>query len=561
MPQLLREDFADKWIPLLADNVFMNIDGPLLERLIVDIKDSFAASTLTANVPDWVKDTYYPQGFVILHRFVPGPDIFLKANQEGYLDEPTVAVGDANWSPALSPAPDNALYQVGTVEALRRARVNWQTGRLYVLIGRVDPATGEALPDVYVRALSATQLEPEAWLFDESAIGAEPVRIRYNLDRDETQPVVVDAYTKDEANDRFGTRATQQQHAYRLGVVEGVQDARILVKTLDGYVNVWATMPTFIPAGSVVTVHGAFSFPALDYKFPASGTLVLAPGSSLTLQNFRPPNNFFLLCGEGTLNAPVSIAPDALQVTIRDITLNGYLYAFSYNLSAGATRSLRLQNVRLTNADSSQAAITIDYGNGGFYHTYLQLEASGCDITSASDAIKFFDQIPSYAATDAQARATNSLLLLQNRIRVAAGKQVLNDADGALSFVRGGNLYLDAPVPKQASRVVGHDGGDVYTSLAYVTNLVLDCSRVAQLLKLAGDLSVTGTFNRAQGKELRLHLLNSTASTANLSWPSSWAWRGVVPASLAAGKQATLSLECAWGGAETDIIAAFSAQL
>ena len=561
MAQLTPDQFSEKWIPLLANNVFQDIDGPRLEQLVTDIKDSFAASTLTANVPDWAEGTYYPLGYVISHSFSGGKTLFLKALAAGYLPAPVAPVGDANWVQALSPAADNALFQIGTVEAMRRAYVNWQTGRLYVLVERTDPDTGESLPDVYVQALSATQLEPEAWLFDESAIGAEPVRIRYNLDRDETQPVAVDAYTKDEADGRFGTRTTQQQHAYRLSVVEGVQDARILVKTPDGYVNVWTTMPTFINAGSVVTVHGAFSFPALDYKFPASGTLVLAPGSSLTLKNLRAPDGSFLLCGTGTLNSPLNSSPSASSITVRDITLNGYLYAFSYNLSAGPTRSLRLQNVRLTNTVAEYAAITIDYGNGGFYHTYLQLEASGCDITSASDAIKFFDQIPSYAATDTQAKATNSLLLLQNRIRVAAGKQVLNDTDGALSFVRGGNLYLDAPVPKQASRVVGHDGGDVYTSLAYATNLVLDCSRVAQLLKLAGDLSVTGTFNRAQGKELRLHLLNSTASTANLSWPSSWAWRGVVPASLAAGKQATLSLECAWGGAETDIIAAFSAQL
>ncbi|MGI4760573.1 MAG: hypothetical protein ACRYF0_07705 [Janthinobacterium lividum] len=188
MPQLLPEDFADKWIPLLADNVFMNIDGPLLERLIVDIKDSFAASLATANVPDWLKDTYYPLGYVILHSFAGGKAFFMKAKLAGYLPVPTKAEGDDNWEPALSPAADNALYQVGTVAALRREQGNWVPSRLYVLMGRVDATSGDELPDVYVRAVTTEQLEPTGYSLDLHAIPQLPVAVRYDLDQDQTEP-------------------------------------------------------------------------------------------------------------------------------------------------------------------------------------------------------------------------------------------------------------------------------------------------------------------------------------------------------------------------------------
>jgi hypothetical protein len=188
MAKLSPSDFADKWIPLLADNVFMDIDGPRLERLITDITDSFAPSSTTANVPDWVDGTYYSQGFVILHSFLGSTAIFLKAKQAGYLEEPTDPEGDDNWEPVLSPAPDNALYQVGTVSALRLARGSWVPNRLYWLIGRQD-GLGQPLDDVFVRAVAPGQLEPEGFTLDNSSLAAAPVAVRYELASDTTAPV------------------------------------------------------------------------------------------------------------------------------------------------------------------------------------------------------------------------------------------------------------------------------------------------------------------------------------------------------------------------------------
>jgi hypothetical protein len=362
-----------------------------------------------------------------------------------YLGAP---VGDAvyiSWQAVLAGGPSAVLtieQPLADVQDLLNAGEEIVAGAEYALAGDWN-RSGDETQVVHVHAADATSF-----------------RTNGTLVRDEfpAQEVVVDVLA--------GTATplpdydTQQQHTFELNQLFSLRDSRIVVKAPGGAVSAWTTMPTFLESGSVVTVHGAPYFPSLDYQFPASGTLVLAPGSTLTLKNLRPPSGSLLLCGEGTLNAPVNIGPAAQQVTIRDIQLNGYLYAFSYNIF-GATRKLRLYNVRLTNTDASQAAaVTVDYGYAQNYYTYLQAEIIGCDITSAGDAIKFFDQFPGAAAGDAQAKATNSLLLLQNRIKVGSGRRVLNDDAGALSFVRGGNLYVAASVPAQAyAVVVGTDGG------------------------------------------------------------------------------------------------------
>jgi len=101
---------------------------------------------------------------------------------------------------------------------------------------------------------------------------------------------------------------------------------------------------------------------------------------------------------------------------------------------------------------------------------------------------------------------------------------------------------------------------DAYATLAYASQLVLDFGRApAQLLAVAGDLNIPSTTGRAQGRELRLHLVNTSASSVALNFPG-WAWRGTIPVSLGSNKQATLTLECAWGGNENEVIAAYAAQ-
>jgi len=101
---------------------------------------------------------------------------------------------------------------------------------------------------------------------------------------------------------------------------------------------------------------------------------------------------------------------------------------------------------------------------------------------------------------------------------------------------------------------------DAYATLAYAAQLVLDFGRApAQLLPVTGDLNIPSTTGRAQGRQLRLHLVNTSASSVALNFPG-WAWRGTVPVSLGSNKQATLTLECVWGGNENEVAAAYAAQ-
>ena len=152
------------------------------------------------------------------------------------------------------------------------------------------------------------------------------------------------------------------------------------------------------------------------------------------------------------------------------------------------------------------------------------------------------------------------------------------DGRGALFYMARQEMVSPVPAPmpglstdywKPAADpgVPGGNGGggagtvESYLTLSPAPALTLDfAASSAQLLKLGGALSITATASRRQGQQLRLHLANVTASAVALSWPAAWHWRGIVPTALAAGKQATLSLECAWGNAESDIIAGFAAQ-
>jgi hypothetical protein len=44
MAKLNNKEFYDKWVPLLADNVFQEIDGARFEQLLADLRDSFAST-------------------------------------------------------------------------------------------------------------------------------------------------------------------------------------------------------------------------------------------------------------------------------------------------------------------------------------------------------------------------------------------------------------------------------------------------------------------------------------------------------------------------------------
>lgn len=243
MATLLPAAFASKWTRLFADNVFQNINGPLLAEFVADVRDSFAAGG-EVNVPDWKQDTYYRGGFVILFS---GTKTFYKAIESGYLPAPNSPDGDSVWEPTLSPAGAGTLYQVGSVEALQAVRGEWAPGRLYVLRSRTDQATGAALDDVYVRALSAVQLEPTGYTISNDSLAAKPQPVSYDLATDTTSPVAagaVDAYTKAKTDELLagkGSAQVQQQHTQQLATL-GVQGSPVMVYKdnleVDGYLTI-----------------------------------------------------------------------------------------------------------------------------------------------------------------------------------------------------------------------------------------------------------------------------------------------------------------------------------
>ncbi|MGI4759597.1 MAG: hypothetical protein ACRYF0_02735 [Janthinobacterium lividum] len=195
--------FTQRAAVRFADNEFQHITEKSFRDFGDDIRSTFVALA-AVNVPDYEPGRYYAAGFVIRHSFGGGTPVFLAAGAAGLLPEPTDPELDPNWLPSLSPASGPVLSQVGTVKVLRRERGNWVAGRLYVLVGRTD---GQRLPDVYVRALTNEQLEGEGYAFDSSAVNGQPLRVRYDLATDETAPISVDAYTRDESDAQLRYKA------------------------------------------------------------------------------------------------------------------------------------------------------------------------------------------------------------------------------------------------------------------------------------------------------------------------------------------------------------------
>jgi hypothetical protein len=187
MAQLTPIQFSTKWIPLLADNVFQLINGPRLALLITDIKDSFASASTSAApvVLPWATGTYYALGAIALFDFGSGSQPY-KARQAGYLPAPTDPVQDANWQLTLWPAADNALYQTGTVAALRLEQGAWVPNRLYILTNRVDANGGATLPSVYIGARTPSALYPTGYVGDSTPLATE---VSYDLATDTTEPV------------------------------------------------------------------------------------------------------------------------------------------------------------------------------------------------------------------------------------------------------------------------------------------------------------------------------------------------------------------------------------
>jgi len=191
-----------------ADNTYQKIRPSTFRKFAANIRATFVALA-AVNVPDYELGRYYTAGFLIRHSFAGATAVFLEATGDGLLPAPTAAAGDDNWRAALSPASGPGLSQVGTVEALRRAQGSWEPNRLYIITNRVAPGTGQALPDALVRALSSSELEPEGYIIDATALVPAPARVRYDLATDTAGPVPppIDAYSKLENNALLNQKA------------------------------------------------------------------------------------------------------------------------------------------------------------------------------------------------------------------------------------------------------------------------------------------------------------------------------------------------------------------
>ncbi len=154
MAQLTPAQFSTKWIPLLANNVFQEIDGPRLGELITDIKDSFAdaAALRVPTAPDYDPDTVYAQGNLVLYG---QPKRWFEARVAGLLPAPVPGQETTEWQPIAPPLSPLLPYREMSVGQAQdyASEGSLQPGTLYRLSGRVDD-NGSALDDVLAVAMS-----------------------------------------------------------------------------------------------------------------------------------------------------------------------------------------------------------------------------------------------------------------------------------------------------------------------------------------------------------------------------------------------------------------------
>lgn len=86
---------------------------------------------------------------------------------------------------------------------------------------------------------------------------------------------------------------------------------------------------------------------------------------------------------------------------------------------------------------------------------------------------------------------------------------------------------------------------EVYGTITYSSSISIDFNTTAttQIISATGNLTITGTTNRAQGKSKRLRITNTTGSPINLSYPS-WVTYGLVPSSIGPNKTLIITLDC-----------------
>jgi hypothetical protein len=165
MAQLTKENFYKKWVPLLADNEFQNINGDRFDKFLQDLRDTFgSADPDVANVPFYDAAEGYVRGYVVRYALSGQGQAFYFALKAGMLPAPTGLATDTNWQLVAGPTAATALSQAVTL-AQAKGLLRTKTiipGRLYAINFGAD-AQGKTRT-VYLPGLSTSQFDIEGRL-------------------------------------------------------------------------------------------------------------------------------------------------------------------------------------------------------------------------------------------------------------------------------------------------------------------------------------------------------------------------------------------------------------
>lgn len=150
-------------------------------------------------------------------------------------------------------------------------------------------------------------------------------------------------------------------------------------------------------------------------------------------------------------------------------------------------------------------------------------------------------------------------------LQVAGASKFKVDNAGAGTFAGGVNAttgVFSSSISGTTGTFTGVVSGLSYittqTTLTYASTTNLDFDAAGdQLVTLTGNVTFT-TSHRAAGKNLVVRI-TADSSARNFTFPSWVPIGAALPASIAANKNAILSLRC-YGSNDTDIVAAYSAQ-
>lgn len=378
MAHLTQDEFKKKYNRLFADNQLQKIDEVVFRSWAADIADSFALSVVSVNVPDWLEGTYYPTGYTILHSF-GGPKLFMQAVLDGNLEEPTDPLGDANWAPALAPAPDNATYQLATVPALRLAVGKWVPGRLYLLQNRTD-LLGQALPDVCVRALSADQLEPEAWRLDTGM----PERVHYDLSTDTADPVRTASAFADLEGEPNDNAALASELASKADLVGG----KVPAAQLPAYVDDVIEADTFTALPAVGERGKIYITTDNNKQYRWGGTLYVEIGKSIAIYTSTGS------AVDGAMNQKAATAEYLKYLPLAGNGTNGLPMrgAISWGASSlfALSNTLFLQNASYT-LQLAPSGLILQNSNSGGQGSTLDSDEDGDLYLNSLRIASFFD--------------------------------------------------------------------------------------------------------------------------------------------------------------------------